>query len=136
MMTNLWIDDSKRTKRLNEERVLRLAQKNKKENVFRFESDAFSLVERGAEQLHFALGEEGIISLFEERINSGFIKKRYELENSAKLYNLMDEAPLYSAIHVEFETEGEYYQIILIKETIEKTENAEFRIPEIRMLFN
>lgn len=136
MMTNLWIDDSKRTKRLNEERVLRLAQKNKKENVFRFESDAFSLVERGAEQLHFALGEEGIISLFEERINSGFIKKRYELENSAKLYNLMDEAPLYSAIHVEFETEGEYYQIVLIKETIEKTENAEFRIPEIRMLFN
>lgn len=135
-MKKLSINDSKKTLSLNESRVIREAQKNEKEKAFRFASDAFLLIERGAEQLHFALGEEGVIDLFEKEITSEFIKERYRLGFDARLYDLMDAAPLYSAIYVDFEMEGDFYQIVLVKETKEEhAATAEFRIPEMRMLF-
>jgi len=134
----VFVDDRKNIIKRNELHVINEVRKNSQNNYYVSYSDAFTLVGKGAEQIVFALSEEGVINMFEEPLKSSFLKERYlkEERGEKKIYDLMDAAPLYSAIHIDVEDDEGVYHVILIKESMEEKErNSEFRIPELHMTF-
>lgn len=132
----LKIDDSNKAVERNEAHVIRELQKNKREG-FVYKTDSFKLAKKGAEQLHFAIREEGIDALFSKEVESEFLKRRFGLNEFNRVSDLMDSMPVYAELHISVVINWHQYEIVLVKESNETPDSlAEFRLPRIKMVFH
>ena len=134
------IDDSNKSITRNKNITMKRMFSNRR--FFEKSLDTVTLCGPGGADLVRMAGEQEVQDMFAESITSEFLASRYNLDADATLQDMMDVIPVGAALHVDFDETKEIdnetvaiynWHIVLVKETEESHELAEFWIPSLKM---